>query len=210
VADSVGSLHDYSSSTGSTPDTIEVMKRTLLVLVVVGLAAQAFVAPSATAGSPPYRPDAWIKLCGQSTGCTINPPPHPWKGNNVYNSNAKGQTIFQRIDNGEGVWYWLTFQNDGTTKDTFDLSGCTGNKNFKILRVLIGKYKVPVGVSAVHITRQFIHSNYKFTLKPGGHVAITLNMVTVNPNLHYRCPVSITSEGDSGKSDTVAVKIKTF
>ena len=186
------------------------MKRTLLVLVIVGLTAQAFVTSSASAGSPPYRPDAWIKLCGQSTGCTINPPPHPWKGNNIYNANAKGQTIFQRIDNGEGVWYWLTFQNDGTTKDTFDLTGCTGNKNFKILRVLIGKYKVPVGVSAVHITRQFIHSNYKFTLKPGGHVAITLNMVTVNPNLHYRCPVTITSEGDSAKSDTVAVKIKTF
>ena len=68
----------------------------------------------------------------------------------------------------------------------------------------------PVGVSAVHITRQFIHSNYKFTLKPGGHVAITLNMVTVNPNLHYRCPVTITSEGNPDKSDTVAVEIKTF
>jgi len=186
------------------------MKRTLLLLVVVGLAAQAFVVPSASAGSPPYRPDAWIKLCGQSTGCTINPPPHPWKGNNIYNSNAKGQTIYQRIDNGEGVWYWLTFQNDGTTKDTFDLTGCTGNKNFQILRVLIGKYKVPVGVSAVHITRQFIHSNYKFVLDAGAHVAITLNMVTVKPNLHYRCPVTITSEGDSSKSDTVAVKITSF
>jgi hypothetical protein len=187
------------------------VKRSIVLLFVVGLAAQVLATPSAgAAGSPPYRPDAWIKLCGQSTGCTINPPPHPWKGNNTYNSNAKHQTIFQRIDNGEGVWYWLTFQNDGTTKDTFDLQGCTGTKNFKILRVLIGKYKVPVGVSAVHITRQFIHSNYKFTLKPGARIAITLNMVTVNPNLHYRCPVTITSEGDSAKSDTVAVEIKTF
>ena len=186
------------------------MKRTLLALVVVGLAAQAFVVPSANAGSPPYRPDAWIKLCGQSTGCTINPLPHKWKGNNIYNANAKGQTIDQRIDNGEGVWYWLTFQNDGTSKDTFDLTGCTGNKNFQILRVLIGKYKVPVGVSAVHITRQFIHSNYKFHLNPGAHVAITLNMVTGKPNLHYRCPVSITSEGDSSLSDTVAVTITSF
>jgi hypothetical protein len=76
--------------------------------------------------------------------------------------------------------------------------------------VLIGKYKVPVGVSAVHITRQFIHSNYKFALAAGAHVAITLNMVTVKANLHYRCPVSITSEGDSSKSDTVAVVIHTF
>jgi hypothetical protein len=186
------------------------MKRTLLVLAVVGLAAQAFVVPSAGAGSPQYRPDAWIKLCGQSTGCTINPPPHPWKGNNIYNKSAYKQTIFQRIDNGEGVWYWLTFQNDGTTTDAFDLTGCTGNKNFQILRVLIGTYKVPTGVSAVHITRQFIHSNYTFHLKPGKRIAITLNMVTVKPGLHYRCPVTITSEGDPDKSDTVAVKITTF
>ena len=69
---------------------------------------------------------------------------------------------------------------------------------------------MPTGVSAVHITRQFIHSNYSFTLKPGKRVAITLNMVTVNPNLHYRCPVTITSEGDPSKSDTVAVKITSF
>ena len=31
-----------------------------------------------------YRPDAWIKLCGLSTGCTIDPPPHPWRGRGVY------------------------------------------------------------------------------------------------------------------------------
>ena len=186
------------------------MKRTLLALVVVGFAAQSFLAPSATAGSQPYRPDAWIKLCSQSTGCTINPPPHPWKGNNLYNSSADHQTIFQRIDNGEGVWYWIMFQNDGTTKDTFDLTGCTGTKNFQVLRVLIGRYKVPVGVSAVHITDQFIHSNYSFSLQPGAKMVITLNMVTVKPNLHYRCPVTITSEGDPSKSDTVAVKITSF
>jgi hypothetical protein len=47
-------------------------------------------------------------------------------------------------------------------------------------------------------------------MKPGARIAITLNMVTVNPNLHYRCPVTITSEGDPAKSDTVAVEIKTF
>ena len=76
--------------------------------------------------------------------------------------------------------------------------------------MLIGKYKVPTGVSAVHITRQFIHSNYTFHLKPGKRIAITLNMVTVKPGLHYRCPVTITSEGDPDKSDTVAVKITTF
>ena len=192
-------------------DTFGIVKRSFVLLLVLGVAAQVLATPSAgAAGSPPYRPDAWIKLCGQSTGCTIDPLPHPWKGNNIYDSNGGHQTIFQRIDNGEGVWYWLTFQNDGTTNDTFDLQGCTGTKNFQILRVLIGKYKVPTGVSAVHITRQFIHSNYKFTLKAGARVAITLNMVTVNPNLHYRCPVTITSEGDPDKSDTVAVEIQTF
>ena len=49
-----------------------------------------------------YRPDAWIKLCGLSTGCTINPPPHPWHGNNRYNSTAKKQTVSVRMEDGEG------------------------------------------------------------------------------------------------------------
>ena len=54
-----------------------------------------------------YRPDAWIKLCGLSTGCTINPPPHPWHGNNIYNSTAKKQTVSVRMEDGEGVRFWL-------------------------------------------------------------------------------------------------------
>ena len=186
------------------------VKRSLLVLLVVGVAAQVLVAPAAQAASLKYRPDAWIKLCGQSTGCTINPPPHPWLGNNIYNSTGYHQKIFQKIDNGEGVRYWINFQNDGTQKDTYLLHGCKGTKNFLINAVLVGKYKVPQGVGVDHITKQFIHNTYKFTLKPGKHLAITLNIVTVNANRHYTCPVTITSQGDSTKTDTVAAVMKTF
>ena len=34
----------------------------------------------ATAIQTTPRPDAWIKLCGLSAGCTIDALPHPWLG----------------------------------------------------------------------------------------------------------------------------------
>ena len=185
------------------------VKRTVLVLVVAALCAPMLVT-SAGATSARYRPDAVIKLCGQSEGCTINPPPHPWRGNDIYNTTARHQTIRQRLDNGEGVRFWILFQNDGTRKDTYSLHGCKGTKNFVINAVLVGKYKYPQGAGVTHITQEFIDNSWTFTLAPGKHIAITLNIVTVNAGFTYRCPVTITSQGNSTKKDTVAAVMTTF
>ena len=185
------------------------LKRSLLILLVAALCAPLFAAPAGATPGQSHRPDAWIKLCGQSTGCVINPPPHPWRGNNVYNTSALHQTVSQRIDDGEGVRFWILFQNDGTQTDTYSVHGCTGNKNFLINAVIVGEFKYPVW-RPKHITEQFKHNTAKFTLAPGRHVAITLNIVTRIPGVTYRCPVTITSSGDSSMKDTVAAVMTTF
>jgi hypothetical protein len=91
------------------------------------------------------------------------------------------------------------------------LNGCTGNKNFQILQVIVRKVKVPTGpYEAPHIEDQFKADTWKTTLRLGAHIAITLNILTVNPNLTYNCPMTITSAGDPTKQDTVVASITTF
>ena len=192
-----------------TTDTSGVKRRVLFVLMLAALCAPIF-APSAGASSPAYQPDAWIKLCGLSTGCNVGPPPpHPWFGNNVYNHTAAKQTVRVKIDDGEGVRFWIILQNDGTKTDTYTVHGCRGTKNFLINAVIVGEWKRPVW-KATHITQQFKNGTAKFRLAPGKHVAITLNIVTVIPNVTYRCPVTIQSAGAPNMKDTVAGVMTTY
>lgn len=184
-------------------------KRSLILLPFAALLALTLIVPAGAAPAT-ARPDAWIKLCGQSTGCVINPLPHPWLGNNVYNTSGLHQTVPQRIDDGEGVRYWILFQNDGTQADTFTLHGCTGNRNFIINAVIIGEYKVPVWNPKKHITEKFKNNTATFHLNAGKHIAITLNIVTRIPNVSYRCPVTITSVANPALKDTVAAVMTTF
>jgi hypothetical protein len=191
-------------------DTFSMVRRGLVVLFAVVALAPSFT-QTARAGSPAYRPDAFIKLCGVNSGCLIDPLPHPWVGNNVYNTSGYQQKVHHSLDNGRGIRFWITFQNDGTQKDTYSLDGCKGDPNFKILQVIVGKVKVPTGpYEAPHIEDQFKADTWHVTLKPGGHVAITLNILTDNPNLTYNCPMTITSAGDPTKQDTVVASITTF
>jgi hypothetical protein len=71
----------------------------------------------------------------------IDPPPHPWKGKDVFNRTGRRQTLSDDIDEGEGIRYWIAIQNDGTKADTIDVDGCPGNATFEINRVLLGKHK---------------------------------------------------------------------
>jgi hypothetical protein len=183
------------------------VRRSLVTLLVVAAFAPVLLPQAgAAATAPAYKVDAFLKLCGVNTGCLIDPLPHPWVGNNIYNTTGYRQKVHHRLDNGRGIRFWITFQNEGGQTDTYSLQGCKGNKNFQILQVLIGKYKVPMGVDATHIDDQFKHNTWTFTLKPGGHIAITLNILTYDPSdsgLSYRCPMTVTSQGDPTQQDTV-------
>jgi hypothetical protein len=161
-----------------------------------------------------YRPDGWIKLCGQSTGCTINPPPHPWHGNNVYNSTGRRQTIRQSIDNGEGVRYFILVQNDGAVGDTVNVQGCTGNRYFIGNKVLLGKQKRP-NWRATDLTRRFKNGTLSWTFGPSSQhqtKVFTLNIVTSNAavGVSYRCNITMSSQGDSSLTDTLVAKMSGF
>jgi len=169
---------------------------------------------AAAGGNPPHRPDAWIKLCGLSNGCKINPPPHPWRGKDIYNGTARKQTIAVRMEDGEGVRFWLALQNDGSEADTLMVEGCKGNRRFRVNKVQIGKYKNP-DAGAVKITNRFKNGTAKFSFGPASdkeRIFLTLNIIapTTAEGVSYRCPITIRSEGDPDKRDTIAARMATY
>jgi hypothetical protein len=208
----LGSMVPTSRRGGVSADTPSTMRRVWLPLVLL-IACTASFATSASAGSAhprastaTYQPDAWIKLCGLSNGCTVGPkPPHPWHGNNTYNTTAFDQTIPIGLEEAEGVRFWIVFQNDGTQSDTFTVQGCRGTPRFTVNAVLVGFYK-DTAWRPKHITDQFKAGTATFSVAPGNQVGITLNIIatTTMKGVSYRCPVTITSRGDPTLKDTVA------
>jgi len=161
-----------------------------------------------------YRPDAWIKLCGLSTGCTIDPLPHPWRGNDIYNGTGARQKVAVRLDNGEGVRFWLALQNDGARGDTFVVDGCTGTRNFRINAVLVGLHKRP-DWRAKKITKQFKAGTAEFQFPPwsqGKKVYLTLNMVSSDFSVgdRYRCPITVYSASRPAAKDTVLAVMSAY
>jgi hypothetical protein len=160
-----------------------------------------------------YRPDEWIKLCGLSTGCVIDPLPHPWRGNDVYNTTGRKQTVAVNMEDGEGVRFWITLQNDGREADTFTVKGCKGNPRFVINAVLVGKHKRP-DWTAKNITQRFKNGTAGFAFPEGGPALrwFTVNIVapTTAEGVTYRCPITISSQGQPSVKDTVLAVITTY
>jgi hypothetical protein len=161
-----------------------------------------------------YRPDGWIKLCGLSTGCTIDPPPHPWLGDDRYNKTGWKQRLAVLMEDGEGVRFWLTLQNDGAKADTLYVQGCKGTPDFVINAVLVGLYKRPTW-RAKNITKQFKRGTAKFSFPPasaGKKVHLTLNIIaeTHKEGISYKCPVTISSAARPALQDTVSAKMTTY
>lgn len=158
-----------------------------------------------------FRPDEWIQLCGESDGCTIMPLPNPTKGKDVYNTTGTKQTIDVGIEEGEGIRYWITLENDGALDDTFTVDGCNGNKSYKVNNVQVGFYKRPTAGS-VQITNEFKAGTATFDMPAGGaDVQLTVNLkaVTAQFGVKYTCPITIISQGDGSAKDTVVGKLHT-
>ncbi|HSL12350.1 MAG TPA: hypothetical protein VLA82_13645 [Actinomycetota bacterium] len=176
----------------------------------------AVVPPAVARAEPlPYRPDQWIKLCGLSMGCTIDPLPHPWRGKDVYNDTGRRQRVSVRMEDGEGVRFWLALQNDGTERDTFFVKGCRGNKRFNVNNVHLGRIK-GLGTADTKITDAFKDGTAAFTfpssLERNKRVYLTLNIIapTTAEGVSYRCPVTITSKNDPERTDTVVARMTTY
>jgi hypothetical protein len=166
-------------------------------------------------GVPPdYRPDAWIKLCGLSTGCTIDPLPHPWRGNDRYNHTGAGQTISVRMEDGEGVRFWILLQNDGAQADTLVVQGCQGNRRFVVNKVLLGKHKRPEA-GTTDITRKFKNGTASWSFPPyteHKRSVFTLNIIapTTAEGVSYRCVMRVHSENDPTITDTIVTEMTTY
>jgi hypothetical protein len=191
----------------------EMRTRILLGLTIVVLLAA--LSPAPASGQPATRrgggastPDGWIKLCGQSLNCAIDPLPHPWLGRNVYNTSGRHQTEKDRIDEGEGIRYWIVIQNDGSQSDTITVTGCRGNRTFEVNRVLLGKHKRQ-DAGAEDLTRRYKAGTLTFTLDPNKRKVFTLNIIThFNKNVTYDCVTLFT--GGGGEQDAVVAEMTTF
>jgi hypothetical protein len=174
---------------------------------------------SLLAGSTPalaadFQADGWIKLCGLSTGCTIDPLPHPWKGRDVYNTTGAKQTVAVRMEDGEGVRFWITVQNDGDQPDTLTVDGCRGTRRFKVNSVLMGKHKRP-DWRARNVTREFRRGTLAFDFPPaseGKTKVFTLNIIapTTAEGVSYRCEIVLRSAGRWAARDTVVARMTTY
>jgi hypothetical protein len=157
-----------------------------------------------------FQPDGWIKLCGQSLGCVIDPLPHPTRGRDIYNTSGRNQTEVDDINEGEGIRYWITIQNDGTATDTFSVQGCRGNRTYEINKVLRGKHKRQ-DPSAEDLTSRYMRGTLTFELDPGQKVVFTVNIIThFNKNVTYRCVTAFQSANDQSARDVVVAEMTTF
>jgi hypothetical protein len=184
--------------------------RIALIAVLASLLVPA-ASPAADAGTTPsFQPDGWIKLCGLSLGCTIDPLPHPWLGKDAYNTTGRKQTVAVDIDEGEGARFWITLENDGTQADTFGVVGCPGTRVFEVNRVLLGKHKRQ-DPGDEDLTRRYKRGTLTFDLDPGKKVVFTLNIIThFEKNETYRCRTEFTSQSDGTKQDVVVAKMTTY
>jgi hypothetical protein len=194
-------------------------RRTWTLVMAIAVFASTMVwngagSAGATAIQTTPRPDAWIKLCGLSTGCTIDPLPHPWLGDDIYNQTGGRQKIAVRLEDGEDVRFWITLQNDAEMDDTFVVHGCRGNPLFVIIAVKVGLLTRP-DWRPKDITQGFKNGTATFTLPPasqGKRVHLTLAFIapTTAEGVTYRCPIKISSQTDPGVSDTIVAIMTTY
>jgi hypothetical protein len=181
------------------------MTALLALLVLVLVPAASGVSPQGSSA----KADGWIKLCGLSTGCTIDPLPHPWLGKNVYNTTGRHQLVAVDIDEGEGARFWITIENDGADSASFNVRGCPGTRYFEVNAVVMGKQKRP-NAGAENVTNQYKQGTLSFELDPGKKVTFTLNIVThFEKNITYDCETVFTSSGDQSQ-DTVVAELTTY
>lgn len=167
--------------------------------------------PTGTEGAgPSFQPDAWIKLCGLSTGCKIDPPPHPWLGKDRYNETGHKQTVAVDINEGEGVRFWAAVENDGSETDTLTVQGCQGTQHFELNAVLLGKHKEP-SAGAVNVTRKYKRGTLTFDLEPGERALFTINIITHTvKGVTYQCFTTVRSANDPESVDVVIGEMTTY
>jgi hypothetical protein len=163
-----------------------------------------------------HRPDAWIKLCGAYHNCSYGPPPpHPYHGNDVYNSSGLGQKVQGPMEEGTDIRFWVLIQNDGTASDDIYLKTCTDTKTFKVRAVLLGAHTQPDWHDYILITDQAKKGTQHFHFQPNSvkHtevVTIDIWETADIDRLKVSCPITVWSGASPTIRDTVVGKILTI
>jgi hypothetical protein len=188
------------------------VSRAALGLVVTALLlapVQAIASPSGAARQP-YRPDAWLKLCGWGDTCA-HAPPHRYVGNGVYNGSGSGQTVTTGMEEGNDVRFWLRLENDGSSDDTVYVQGCRGVRGFMLRAVLVGAFTQ--STNAVNVTGPFKHGTAHFDLQANDANSVTLTVDlwarTTTAGARYTCPMTIWSAAQPKVKDKVVAKMFT-
>ena len=163
----------------------------MLAMSVVG-------ATSASAATANYRPDGRIlQPCDpQYEDCPVT-----WLGNNVYNSNAVGQTAEyfdqQGVSYDGPIDFRIRIQNDGARADRFRVAASGSTSGYRV-KFFHGTTDITAAVRA---------GTYRTpTLAPGAYYGIkarvTLRPEAVNGDKAMRL-ITLTSVGNPDKKDAV-------
>jgi hypothetical protein len=106
------------------------MRRTVYSATLAALIT-ASIMPSAGAGIPPYRPDSFVKVGPLSVD------PADYKGFQVYNETAQGQTVRKRLRAGKVARFTFVARNQGTTTEDLFVQSCESDGPVKIKFVMV-------------------------------------------------------------------------
>jgi hypothetical protein len=180
---------------------------------LVSIAVVTVIATTGTSGAlSSHQPDAWIKVCGPTNTCLLQPW-HPWIGNNVYGGSGKGETVRAGVEEVNMVRFWVAIQNDGTSSNTFRVKGCSGSSAFPLKHVDVGADRA--FTPGHDITNAFRNGTAKFTIAPastGRLVILTLTFLaaTSSGGVSYACPITVRSTAQTTARDVVVARMVTI
>jgi hypothetical protein len=176
-------------------------------------AAIASVAVAGSSGAAPaHQPDAWLKLCGPTNTCVLQPW-HPWIGNDIYSGTGNGERLQAGVEEGNMIRFWVAIQNDGSSSETFKVKSCSGTSAFPLKSVNVGPYRA--FTSEKNVTTQVKSGTARFSFPPSSVdktviVTLTFLAATSSKGTTYSCPVTVSSVGHAAAKDTVVAKMVTI
>jgi hypothetical protein len=118
------------------------------------------------------------------------------------------------LEDGEDVRFWITLQNDSDQEDTIVVKGCRGTNLFVIIAVKVGFLTRP-DWRPLDVTTAFKNGTLTFPLPPaseGKKIPLTLAFIapTTAEGVTYRCPITIRSQADPSRLDTIVAIMTTY
>ena len=189
-------------------------RSTLPILLALSTAASMLVGVT-PASAADFQADAWIKLCGLSTGCTIDPLPAPVEGPRRLQHDRRKQTVAVRMEDGEGVRFWITVENDGDSGRHHHRRRVPRHAAVQGQRRADGQAQAAGLAGGQRHEARSSEGTLEFSFPPrteGKRKVFTLNIIapTTAEGVSRRCVITMRSAADPGADDTVVAKMTTY